>query len=736
MAAVAGRKPGVFQVTKPREDQIEQWLDHWEECTARGQELDLELLCQEHPECLDELRRRIGALTQADLLLSATPCLDTDENLFPTVPQDEILSGHIELTRLKEHAQGAIGKVYVAQDPQLNRKVAIKCLQARHVTNDHYRNRFLIEAEITSRLNHPGVIPVHGVGETKAGCPFYVMPFVEGVTLQQAIDTYYLNCKAYSSIKSNLEFRELLQHFVAICETIGYAHTRGIAHRDLKPENILLGRYGESLVVDWGLAAPFARDPAAKESGEATLVPGEPGLSSLPTSTPGAGTPAYMSPEQASGSIAFHASSDIYSLGAILYCICCGQSPAEGFDGDIQGLKAFIIQQKWPHPRSIQPQCPQAIEAICLKAMSEKPRNRYASAMDLAQEVKRFLADERVKAHRESKFAGVVRFFRQHRRMAQMTCLSVTLAVLALIGSSIQVGLSHRESQRTNTDLLQSAAKLTALTVRMEIDRRWTVLEREASQSRLINRLLSSQGPLDEGQRVPMADLIRDIRQRAMSNGIDAESWFLCNGQGYQLARLPYGSSIGQKYAHRDYFHGNGRDLPDGSMGSPPHILQPYLSIPYASSNDGDLKVALTHPVYSHSEGHESRQFLGVLGMSIKLGDFAILDGNLSPGQMAALALVGQDFLEGEPRVGLILHHPDLQKPSGPIVQRGVPRLPRTLVEALQDHSLGLYFSRYTDPLQPSMEGRWAAAFEPVRLNERAGLKESGTWVVIVQRPN
>tara|TARA_Y100000589_G_scaffold285929_1_gene285743 strand:+ start:355 stop:891 length:537 start_codon:yes stop_codon:yes gene_type:complete len=173
-------------VTKPREDQIEQWLDHWEECTARGQEVDLEVLCQEHPECLDELRRRIGALTQADLLLSAIPCLDTGENLFPTVKQDEILSGHIELTRLKEHAQGAIGKVYVAQDPQLNRKVAIKCLQARHVTNDHYRNRFLIEAEITSRLNHPGVIPVHGVGETKAGCPFYVMPFVEGVTLQQA----------------------------------------------------------------------------------------------------------------------------------------------------------------------------------------------------------------------------------------------------------------------------------------------------------------------------------------------------------------------------------------------------------------------------------------------------------------------------------------------------------------------------------------------------------------------
>jgi len=100
------------------------------------------------------------------------------------------------------------------------------------------------------------------------------------------------------------------------------------------------------------------------------------------------------------------------------------------------------------------------------------------------------------------------------------------------------------------------------------------------------------------------------------------------------------------------------------------------------------------------------------------------------------LALIGQDFLEGEPRVGLILHHPDLHKPSASIVQRGVPRLPSTLVEALLDHPLGLYFSRYTDPLQPAMEGRWAAAFEPVRLNEGAGLEESGAWVVIVQRPN
>src|SRR5262249_30038017 len=137
------------------------------------------------------------------------------------------------------------------------------------------RRRFLLEAEVTARLEHPGVVPVHGLVHDEHGHPCYAMRFIQGETLREAIDRFHqADRPGRDPAERSLALRQLLSRFVAICNTIAYAHSRGILHRDIKPSNVMLGKYGETLVVDWGLARPFERDEAIRNtSGEATLTP-------------------------------------------------------------------------------------------------------------------------------------------------------------------------------------------------------------------------------------------------------------------------------------------------------------------------------------------------------------------------------------------------------------------------------------------------------------------------------
>src|SRR5439155_24779418 len=156
---------------------------------------------------------------------------------------------------LRFHAQGGLGEVHVARDEELHREVALKRLQTPHASNPRSRRRFLREAAITSRLEHPSIVPVHSMGQDAAGCPFYAMRFVEGQTLQDAIQQFHGPDKTGRTPgQHQLALRQLLSRFVTVCNTVAYAHSRGIVHRDLKPNNIMLGPYGETLVLDWGLA--------------------------------------------------------------------------------------------------------------------------------------------------------------------------------------------------------------------------------------------------------------------------------------------------------------------------------------------------------------------------------------------------------------------------------------------------------------------------------------------------
>jgi serine/threonine-protein kinase len=370
---------------------------------------------------------------------------------------------------LRLHAKGGLGEVHVAVDAELGRRVALKRIRPEYADQEACRRRFLREAEITALLEHPGVVPVHGLVYDADGRPNYVMRFLSGESLQAALDRFHSGKFGPDDAARRLEFRRLLGAFVAVCHTVGYAHSRGVIHRDLKPANVMLGEFGEALVVDWGLAKRLDRpsQPAA-DAGEATPLPNPDGEKTEQGQV--LGTPAYMSPEQAVGRWdAVGPASDIYGLGATLYHLLTGQPPVRG--PSRAEVLAQVRRGQLVRPRQANKHVPAALEAVCLKAMALQPQDRYASAAALAADVERFLADEPVVAYREPWGLRVRRWVRRHK-------LAVAAAAVALLGvlASLAVGLAvlgikNGELLQANEDLTQANAAKEA--ARQEAERRF-----------------------------------------------------------------------------------------------------------------------------------------------------------------------------------------------------------------------------------------------------------------------
>ena len=366
--------------------------------------------------------------------------------------------------KLRPHARGGLGVVSVALDAELNREVALKEVQDRHADDPASRARFLLEAEVTGRLEHPGVVPVYSLGRDDAGRPYYAMRFVRGESLKEAIDRFHQLDEAGGRDPGEraLAFRSLLGRFVDVCDAVAYAHGRGVIHRDLKPANILLGPYGETLVVDWGLAKVVGRDEPAAGEAEATLRPESLGASSGTLDGTAVGTPAYMSPEQAEGRLeALSPASDVYSLGATLYALLTGRAPFSG--GDVGTVLDRVRRGDFPPPRQANRRVPAALEAVCLKAMALRPADRYASARALAGDVDRWLADEPVSVHREPLPVRLARWGRRHRTLVVgAATLTLTAAVGLAVGATLLARANARTREQRDLARRQLARALTA----------------------------------------------------------------------------------------------------------------------------------------------------------------------------------------------------------------------------------------------------------------------------------
>ncbi|MBI1348635.1 protein kinase [bacterium] len=368
---------------------------------------------------------------------------------------------------LRPHAAGGLGTVSIAYDSEVAREVALKEIRPESSDNMEARSRFLREAEITGGLEHPGIVPVYGLGTYADGRPYYAMKFIKGDSLQTAAARFHQSRQAGKAGFHGVEFRELLQRFIDVCQAIQYAHDRGVLHRDLKPGNIMLGQYGETLVVDWGLAKAMGESAATDTERESRLVP-RTALSGTDASGTQAGsaigTPQYMSPEQAEGRLdELGPTTDVYALGATLYYLLTGKPPAAG--SHIAEVLENVRRGNLVPPREHVPDVPKPLEAICRKSMSLQLTNRYPDARQLATEIRRWLADEPVMAYRENWIAQASRWFRRHRAVA-VSISVVAPVIIASIGiASYLIGAAEQsaaQSQYRETQALALSTQVTA----------------------------------------------------------------------------------------------------------------------------------------------------------------------------------------------------------------------------------------------------------------------------------
>jgi serine/threonine-protein kinase len=433
---------------------------------------------------------------------------------------------------LRPHARGGLGAVFVALDSELNREVALKQILDDHADDPISRARFLVEAEITGGLEHPGIVPVYGLGSFRDGRPYYAMRFIKGESLKRAIDRFHADASLrHNPGRRSLELRQLLRRFVDVCNAIDYAHSRGVLHRDIKPSNVIVGLHGETLVVDWGLAKALGRVETGPATGERSLVPSS--ASGYAETMPGSalGTPSYMSPEQAAGDLdRLGPWSDVASLGATLYCLLTGRPPFEG--DDIGAVLRHVRRGGFAPPRQVDPAIDPALEAVCLKAMANRPEDRYSSCRALADDVERWAADEPVSAWREPFSVRARRWMRRHRTAVALAGAILISAVVALIAGLVVV---NQERRRTAGQ--RDRAERALIEVRREKERadRALIAETRARQraravlddttSEVVEKFLATGGTkLGPDQEAFLKKVLASYREFAAETGSSEET--------------------------------------------------------------------------------------------------------------------------------------------------------------------------------------------------------------------
>jgi formylglycine-generating enzyme required for sulfatase activity/serine/threonine protein kinase len=476
------------------------WLDRRE----AGEPVDIEALCRAHPDQAESLRelhagwREMQALRPPDApdrSLSARLRQRFGTEIDPRVqleredgPEDGPPSQAVEqladrstpstrYVRGAEIAHGGMGRVLQVWDADLRRQLAMKVLRgpsgsAGEPLREHERlalARFLEEAQVTGQLEHPGIVPVHELGLDEEGRVYFTMKLVRGRTLQRVLDELARGEGGWTQTR-------VLGLLLKVCEAMSYAHAKGVIHRDLKPANVMVGRFGEVYVMDWGLARIRGRaqddpaldgsdrtppistarhDPWVEQAGEALLTHVGDVI----------GTPAYMPPEQAAGDLAaVGAHSDVYAVGAMLYHLLAGRAPYqhEPGEGPRQALWRRVRERPPPSLHDVAPQAPVELVAICERAMSRAPRERYPHMSALADDLTAYVEGRVVRAYETGPWAEARKWVRRNRPLAVAlaAAAALTLAGLGAVGMVEARGRAVAEAERTKVLRLSDDKRL------------------------------------------------------------------------------------------------------------------------------------------------------------------------------------------------------------------------------------------------------------------------------------
>jgi serine/threonine protein kinase len=443
-----------FRLTQGDDARLEEYLARFPEL-AEMQDQQIELVQHEFqirekidPDiCVEEFRSRFPLFSDISLRAHEFETIPVDSQQQTSRALNTQTQGRYELERV--HAKGGLGAVWVASDESLDRKVAVKEVRGdRYATSSALNHRLVQEARITSRLEHPGVVPIYDHGVFDDGKPFYVMRLIKGKTFDEAFGECH---KISKPGEKSLGMHKLLSRFSTVCSTIHYANSRNVIHRDIKPKNIILGDYGETLVVDWGLAkylkskkgVPNARTGNGSSDRDTHREDGsETKQGDL------VGTPGYMSPEQARGDLdLLGPRSEVYSLGATLFSLVANSKPdKENFSKQIAALD-------------------RPLASICRKAMQDDPQMRYEDAALLADDLERYLAGNRPLAHQEGLFERSKRLIAKHSQLAILGLVSlglialITTALLARLASANRTIRARTESLTEEKQVLENSVE-------------------------------------------------------------------------------------------------------------------------------------------------------------------------------------------------------------------------------------------------------------------------------------
>jgi serine/threonine protein kinase/class 3 adenylate cyclase len=665
---------------------------------------------------------------------------------------------------------GGMGDVFKARHSQFGRVRAVKVIKQQFVDTGHDEiiRRFYQEIKAVGALEHPNIVVAIDSSAPTDAVHYLVMEYIEGVAADELI-----------ARRGPLSVADACEVARQAARGLSYIHQHGMVHRDIKPSNLMLTLTSVETPSD---SASEAKKPTSDSKPEQVVVKildlglallvGEDQQRLTVFDNRAMGTAMYMSPEQwKTSSVDIRA--DIYSLGCTLYHLLAGKPPF--WESDLKPEKAHEREQL--PPISGDP-IPKPLWEILRRMTAKNPAERYADPAEAAAALAPFAQGNQL-AERVRGAVGVTKRSRTHpmartetliaksaesdtkartspswsaaraltpearRKLSRASMVLLTLVAVLAIGWLALQATGRRESGKKELQArqhtLEVAAKFAASEITKEIDLRFETLKRIAAEDELRQQMVAIKNrPTDTALWKRLEEWL-GARKADNDSKVASDSWFINDVRGVQVARSPRSeASRGENYAHRDYFHGRGSDLPPETKNLKP-ITSPHLSAVYRSTSTGHLKVAFSVPIENGKKGKD-REVVGVLSMAVDLGEFNVLKNGLPPGLEVVLIDLREATIDGQTRRGAILHHQaevaDREHEPPPWINvETLVEIDKLLSNAdAEGPDTGAMLNDYRDEALTGGKLYWGA-IEPVVDRGPEDQAYNIRWLVLVQEP-